>query len=310
MKFLFTIFTPTYNRVYVLRRAFESLQKQTFRDFEWVVVDDGSTDNTEQLVRELAKEASFPVRYFYQTHGHKKKAINRGVREAQGELFVFLDSDDELTPNALERFNFHWDNIPVEDRKRFCGIFGLTQYADGGIMGSPFPRTLMESNFNEMLFRYKSVGERSVVFATAILKKYPFPECISGLVPEGLVWARMARQYQALFVNEVLRIYYLSEDSITPKTRFGAFAQERAEGRALHASELLNNEIKKYFLYNPELFCTEAIMYVRSKFHMDSRFCPKIFYIGGKFLIVGSFLVGVAYAVLDKIHMYLGKGEE
>ena len=95
----FTVFTPTYNRGYVLRRAFESLQRQTFKDFEWVVVDDGSTDNTRVLVADLAQKALFPVRYFYQTHGHKKKAINYGVREARGELFVFLDND-------LNRFDF------------------------------------------------------------------------------------------------------------------------------------------------------------------------------------------------------------
>ena len=96
----FTVFTPTYNRGYVLRRAFESLQRQTFKDFEWVVVDDGSTDNTRVLVADLAQKALFPVRYFYQTHGHKKKAINYGVREARGELFVFLDSNNELLSNA------------------------------------------------------------------------------------------------------------------------------------------------------------------------------------------------------------------
>ena len=85
-RYKFTVFTPTYNRAYVLRRAFESLQRQTFKNFEWVIVDDGSTDNTKRVLAELAQEASFPVRYFYQTHGHKKKAINYGVREARGEL--------------------------------------------------------------------------------------------------------------------------------------------------------------------------------------------------------------------------------
>lgn len=297
----FTVFTATYNRGYILRRAFESLQKQTFMDFEWVVVDDGSTDNTEELVCELAKEALFPVRYFYQTHGHKKKAINRGVQEAQGELFIFLDSDDELTPNALDRFNYHWQNIPVEDKQRFCGIFGLTQYADGSVMGSAFPYLIMESNLNDMLFRYKSVGERSVAFVTTILKEYPFPEAVTGLVPEGMIWARIARQYQALFVNEISRIYYVSEDSITPKERFGAFAQERAEGRALHASEFLNNEMEKYFFYDPKQFCVEAIMYIRSSLHIEKNKIPQIFYFWGRCLIYALYPIGFICACLDKL---------
>ena len=100
----FTVFTPTFNRAYTLQGVYESLAMQTFRDFEWIIVDDGSTDNTENLISEWKKEANFVIRYYYQTNQGKHIASNKGVKEAQGELFLFLDSDDRCVPQTLEVF--------------------------------------------------------------------------------------------------------------------------------------------------------------------------------------------------------------
>lgn len=305
VKYVFTVFTSTYNRAYVLRRAFNSLQLQTFKDFEWVVVDDGSNDGTGQLVRELAQEASFPVRYFFQTHGHTKKAINRGVREAQGELFVFLDSDDELMPSALERINFYWKNIPIENRSHICGVFGLCQYINKRIVGATFPQDYMITSLNDMLFRYKVCGDKNATFFVDILRNYPFPEDISGLVPEGTVWCKMSRRYFALFVNEIFSTVHISEDSITPKKRFGSFMQKRAEGRALCASELLSHELRKYFLCSPYRFCVEAIMYVRSSLHIINKDnLPRVSCIWGRLLVFILYPIGLFCAGLDKIAKY------
>lgn len=301
MSFMFTVFTSTYNRAYVLRRAFNSLQQQTFKDFEWVVVDDGSTDDTERLVRDLAQEALFPVRYFFQPHGHTKKAINRGAREAGGELFIFLDSDDELMPNALERINFYWQKVSSEKHLQICGIFGLCQYVDGGLVGRKFPQDCMKSSLNEILFRHKAVGERAAAIVTSVLRQYSFPENIPGLVPEGTVFVRMARKYQAIFVNEVFRVYHSSDDSITPKKRFGDFIRNRAEGRALCASEILSHEIKKYFFYNPKQFFVEAIMYVRSALHIKRGEVPKISCFWGRLLVFILYPFGFLLACFDRM---------
>lgn len=99
---MITIFTPTYNRAYRLPNLYKSLQEQTCKDFEWLVVDDGSTDNTSKLFEQWqAEENSFPIRYFKQPNGGKHRAINRGVKEAKGELFFIVDSDDTLSSNAI-----------------------------------------------------------------------------------------------------------------------------------------------------------------------------------------------------------------
>ena len=98
---MITVFTPTYNRACTIARTFESLQSQTDKDFEWVVVDDGSSDNTQKLLFELKRKANFFVNILYQSNAGKHVAINLGVQVARGEFFFILDSDDWLKPNAI-----------------------------------------------------------------------------------------------------------------------------------------------------------------------------------------------------------------
>lgn len=100
--YTFTVFTPTYNRSHLLGRLYESLKRQTFRDSEWVIVDDGSTDQTQELVKHWQMEASFPIRYFWQPNSGKHVAYNRGLQEARGFLFADIDSDDFFAPEALD----------------------------------------------------------------------------------------------------------------------------------------------------------------------------------------------------------------
>src|SRR6266576_5358341 len=105
---VFTVFTATHNRAHTLARAYESLQRQTYRDFEWLIIDDGSTDKTRLLIRSYLEAAALPVRYIYQEHQGKHVAHNRAVLEAKGEFLLPLDSDDALLPHALMRLKFHW----------------------------------------------------------------------------------------------------------------------------------------------------------------------------------------------------------
>mgnify|MGYP003214151433 CR=1 FL=1 len=128
-----TVFTPTYNRAYILGKLYESLCRQTAGDFEWIVVDDGSTDGTEALVRGWSSMAPFSLRYVRQANGGKHRAINRGVREARGELFFIVDSDDYLADNAVERVLSQYDT--VRGREDFAGVCGMKVYPDGHRVG-------------------------------------------------------------------------------------------------------------------------------------------------------------------------------
>ncbi|MFT0647270.1 glycosyltransferase family A protein [Bacteroides thetaiotaomicron] len=101
-----TVFTPTYNRAYILNDLYQSLCRQTCRKFEWLIVDDGSTDNTEGLVASWLDEGKMSLRYIKQPNGGKHRAINKGIQEANGDLFFIVDSDDYLAKNAIERILF------------------------------------------------------------------------------------------------------------------------------------------------------------------------------------------------------------
>lgn len=213
----FTVFTPTYNRAHTLARVYDSLRAQTFRDFEWVVVDDGSVDGTAALLAGWAREAAFPVRVFKQPHSGKPAGVNRGVAEARGELFLIADSDDSFVPTALERFAYHWDSIPTRERERFTGVTSLCCDEAGRRIGDPFPRDPTDSDSLEIYYRYGVRGEKWGFHRTSVLRAFPCPVAEGARhVPEDVVWRAIARRYKTRFVNEVLRVYHQgSGDQLT-----------------------------------------------------------------------------------------------
>ncbi|MDW8107139.1 MAG: glycosyltransferase family 2 protein [Armatimonadota bacterium] len=199
----FTVFTPTYNRAHLLGRAYESLRAQTFRDFEWIIVDDGSQDCTAELVRQWQSQAEFRIEYLWQPNSGKHVAVNRGVGRARGELFAILDSDDWLVPTALERIVHHWQTIPETERERYAGVCGLFADANGTVIGTPFPTSPLDADLISVYARYHVRGDKFLVNRTAVLKEFPFPEDLGRFVTEALVWNRIARKYITRFVNEV-----------------------------------------------------------------------------------------------------------
>lgn len=204
---MITVFTPTYNRAHLLPRLYESLCSQTFTDFEWVIVDDGSVDDTKGLSLSLPKREGtfFPIRYFYQENGGKHRAINRGVKEAQGELFLILDSDDSLPPDSLERIAYYYEQI--RDDKSFGGVCGYMAHHDGTIIGHGNDAEILDTNSIDLRNKYHVQGDMCEVFRTSVLREIPFPE-IPGekFVPEALVWNRIAQKYKLRVFHHV--VYY------------------------------------------------------------------------------------------------------
>ena len=120
-----TVFTPTYNRAYIIEKLYHSLQRQTFKDFEWIVVDDGSEDETEDLFKKIQKDKNlFEIRYIKQKNGGKHRAINKGIEIAKGELFFIVDSDDYLIDTALKTITEIEESIPENEKKQFAGVCG------------------------------------------------------------------------------------------------------------------------------------------------------------------------------------------
>lgn len=260
----FTVFTAAYNRAHTLHRVHESLQQQTFRDFEWLIVDDGSTDGTRELVEEWRRQAEFPIRYVWQENQGKHVAFNYGVRIASGRMFVSLDSDDACLPQALQRFQHHWSAIPAQHRARFAGVTCLCVDQYGRRVGRRFPRDVLDSDALELRYRHKITGEHWGAYRTDVLSYFPFPEAIKRqYIPEGLVWSKLARVFRMRFVNEALRIYYVDRPSMV----HGGRAGRNAVGGRLYYLMVLNDELD-FLRFAPLQFYRSAALYARSCFHL------------------------------------------
>ncbi len=212
---LITVFTPAYNRAKTLTRVFEGLKNQTFKSFEWIIVDDGSSDNTKEVVDKiLSEEAFFSITYKYQKNQGKHIAINRAVEIAKGEFFIILDSDDSCTNDALEVFIAEWYKIPDEQKKDFYGISCRCCDLDGNIIGTAMNEDFLDCNDLDFKLKYKIDGELWGMTRTDIMKKYPFPE-EKGLhfYPENVYWNNIGRMYKARYINKALRYYINDTDN-------------------------------------------------------------------------------------------------
>jgi glycosyltransferase involved in cell wall biosynthesis len=295
----FTVFTPTYNRAHTLHRVYESLSRQTFRDFEWLIVDDGSDDGTGDLAARWRTTANFPIRYLRQRNRGKHVAFNHGVREAAGRLFLPLDSDDACVAQALERFIHHWESIPEEQKACFTGVTALCTDEAGRPIDRAFPLDVTDSDSLEMRYRFHITGEKWGFHRTDVLRAFPFPEDVPrGYLPEAVVWSRIARIYKTRFVNEALRIYHTDQPSLMRGT-----GPERDAASARLADLMVLNEHLDYFKYAPLAFCRSAAQYVRLSTHARTGPAEQFAEISsplGKALWMTAYPVGLVVYLRDR----------
>jgi glycosyltransferase involved in cell wall biosynthesis len=299
-RYYFTVFTPTYNRAATLPRVYQSLQAQTFRDFEWLIVDDGSVDNTHEVVQKWQAEAEFPIGYVYQVNQGKPTAFNRGVREAAGELFLTLDSDDSCLPQALERLKYHWENIPAAQREHFSAVTALCKDQNGRLSGNKFPQDVTDSDCVEMYFRGYLWGERWGFQRTDVLREFPFPDLPGKtFVPESVVWLALSQRYKTRFVNEVLRIYHIGDGA---KDHLSSLNTKVLWGRAfLHRYVL--EEFVDWFRKAPVSLFRSAINFSRYSFALGkgpvAQF-KELKNLRARALLGGSLPVGFLMYLRDK----------
>lgn len=211
-----TVFTATYNRAYSISHLYQSLLHQSCNDFEWMIVDDGSVDNTEELIQSFVCENKILIRYIKQENGGKHRAINKGVQEAKGELFFIVDSDDYLADNAIERVLFYYNTI--KNNVLFGGVCGCKSYFSGGRVGGKVCFLELDCNVLDLRYKHKVKGDMAEVYKKDILKKYSFPEYDDEkFCPEALIWNRIAQKYQLRFFNEPIYFCEYLNDGLTSK---------------------------------------------------------------------------------------------
>jgi len=256
----FTVFTATFNRANTLPRVHAGLAQQTFRDFEWLIVDDGSTDGTRELVETWLAEPEFRIRYVHKPNGGKHTAWNAGVDLAQGQLFLSLDSDDACTPDALQVFHDAWQSIDPRRREAFTGVCSLAMDQNGDIVGDSFPQDVWDSDSNTLRFKYHLRGDKWGFHRIDVARKFRFPE-YEGLryVPESIVWGRIANHYQERFINKPLLV--ICDDA---EVRLSAPSWLNPRSFALGAQLTLEEHTRRWFFHNPVFFLKAAANFSRN----------------------------------------------
>jgi glycosyltransferase involved in cell wall biosynthesis len=215
-KYTFTVFIPTFNRAHTLDRALQSAEDQTFKDLEVVIIDDGSWDNTRNLVQEWQERAWFPIQYHWQKNQGKHIAHNTALDYARGFFFVLLDSDDRLHSTALERLKYHWEAIPDEEKEKFAGVEGLCMDSDGAISGSLYPQKVMDSNYLEITKKYDVTGEKKNAIRTEVLRKFRYPHFEGERhIRDDIIWKRISHHYKFRYINEVIQIIEYQADGLS-----------------------------------------------------------------------------------------------
>ena len=209
---MISVFTPTYNRKYTLPKLYESLCKQTYQDFEWVIVDDGSTDDTNSLIKDWINENKIKIRYHYQHNLGKSLAHNRGVVESKGDLFLCVDSDDYLLEDSLYNIYRCWDRVKDYG---YIGILGFIIKPDNT------PITRMSSNVKDTTYfeSYRKNGlhgDAIMIYNTKIIKKYRFKVAKGEkFIPEGYLYSQLDSEGKLYILRKPLYVREYLDDGYT-----------------------------------------------------------------------------------------------
>ncbi|MGL5550637.1 MAG: glycosyltransferase family 2 protein [Culicoidibacterales bacterium] len=209
-KAIVTVFTPAYNRAYTIHKCYESLKRQTNQQFKWLVIDDGSTDNTKELITSYQAEGILDITYIYQANQGMHGAHNTAYEHIDTELNVCIDSDDYLTDNAVEKIIQFWEANKSEN---LAGFIGLDAYENGEIIGTKLPVEIKQSTLFALYHRHGVKGDKKIVYRSELTKKFPYPLFANErYVALAYKYYKLDESYQLGLMNEVLCIVEYLED--------------------------------------------------------------------------------------------------
>ena len=236
---MLTVFTPTYNRATKLKRLYESLLSQCDNEFEWLIVDDGSTDNTSIVVKGFSNDR-FPVRYYKKENGGKHTAYNFALERANGEYFLCVDSDDWLSENAISIIS------EICSKENANILMAYKSDTNGRLLSQPFPPKVEKSGLFQLAHFYHCTGEFTLIFQTEYARRYPFP-VFSGehFITESVVYDRMFATEKAFLLREVITMCEYQNDGLT--NNLNEIMKKNPAGYCLYFMQRIDGEydIKK-----------------------------------------------------------------
>jgi glycosyltransferase involved in cell wall biosynthesis len=302
-EFEFTIFTPCFNSEVFIERTFNSLSNQSFKSFEWLIIDDCSTDGTLKILNEIKAKSKIKIR-IVKNSSNKMVSYNcnQAVTLAKGRFFIFLGHDDELVPNALERFHSVWANIPLIDKNGLVGMMSNCMDENGVFVHDELPNTPLITDFYDMYYNLGVKGEKCFCYLTDIIASQNF-STVDKYVPENVFLLDLSDNFNTYFFNENLRIYHIKHQSFSNALQ----AESRIKypiGMRYAKLRDLNRRLKK-LRKKPILLFKTIINFIRFTFHAKIFFWQSVSEITSptiKYLSISLSPVAWLLYIKDKLH--------
>lgn len=297
-KYKFTVFTPVYNAQDTIKRTHDSLVNQTFQDFEWLIINDGSLDNSHETIETLIKTSPLKINYINNKgNKHKMACFMQAIDLAEGAFFLSFDADDECYPNALEVFNSEYNSIPDSQKENIIAVTVNCVDQNGNDVGTKFPKSPYFTTPFILHSIDKVEGEKWGFTKTDALRglKYSDDFISNGFMSLGLVWNILAEHAgKTKFVNQVLRIYYVGiADSITSSSK-----DKVALGLAISYIAKFNMYFNKYLFKAPIFFLKNLYMLLSISTYLDVKI---IYYLKA----IDSYCVKFAFIIFWPFRKFL-----
>lgn len=294
-----TILSPAYNKGKTIARTFESLKKQTCFNFEWLIINDGSTDNTLSLLKTFQTDL-FTIRIINKKNEGLNRTFNLGVRESKGELVLRLDPDDYLIPTAIEQVIQYRETL--ENNSKLCAVCFLTKFSNGNIVGFHPYKTSTISNFIDYRIKDKAKGDRLEVVKRSVFLEFPMIEIPNEkFCLESLMWNRISEHYDALYIPSAIYVREYNDESIT--SNLTEILRNNPKGTMItysnHVEVLLKKQKEGYQVRNEVI--KNAINYFRFSFSTQeklSRIISRIPF----FLSLLCFIPGLTLYLIDNLN--------
>lgn len=268
-EYRFTVFTPVFNCENSIENVHKSLLNQTFQSFEWLIINDGSTDSSHEIIEQIIKTSTLRIHYLNNSHNqHKMGCFIQAISLAKGEFILPFDGDDECFPNALEVLNDEYSIIPDDLKDNVCAVTGLCEDQCGNRIGDTYPTDPFYSDSFKSYAIEGISGEKWGFTKTSILRGIKINEKIksNGLIPESLIWNLIAKEgYETKYINKTLRIYHINVENSLSSTSL----KDRAFGSVIHCVAMFNWFFKSSYLKSPRFFLKNLYVLLRASKYLS-----------------------------------------